>query len=210
MGTEMRSRKMILLSAVLAVFALGAVVSASASASPQWHFGGTTLSESEAETVVGAAFSSSLKVEGAATTCEHFLYNMEAWNFLGTGEALVWELPLFSCTTTAPGCTVSSIEAEELPWWAHLETVAGKPYLRLEDIDVKIVYGGGSCSLGTIHLKGTAGGVIDNANSTATFDKATFEATHSSLKVGAKEVEWTGEFPMEAFEGHRLDALEAF
>jgi hypothetical protein len=204
----MRSRKMILLSALLAALALSAVVSSAASASPQWHFGGTTLAELEGETVVGAAFSSSLKVEGAATTCEHFLYNMEVWNFGGEGYADVNELPLFSCSTTAPKCTVSSIEAQGLPWFGYVETIAGKHYLVLEEIDVKIVYSGTGCTLGTIKVQGTAGGLI--SGSTATFSKASFEATGTSLKAGALSVEWTGEFPMEAFEASREKAVEVF
>lgn len=206
----MRSRKMILLSAVLAVFALSAVASSAASASPQWHFGGTVLSESEGESVVGAALSSSLKVEGASTTCEHFLYNMEVWNYYGYGEALLDELPLYGCTTTAPKCSVSSIEAKELPWFAYVETIGGKQYLEIEDIDVKIVYSGSSCTLGTVYVTGDAGGLINNTNSTATFSKASFEATGSSMKIGSKSVEWTGEFTMEAFEAHRLAAVEVF
>jgi len=206
----MRSRKTILLSAVLAVLALSAVASATASASPEWHFGGTTLSEFEGETVVGAAFSSSLKSGGASTTCAHFLYNLEAWNAFGFGEALIDELPLYECSTTAPNCTVSSIEPEKLPWWAGDYTFGGKHYLVLEEVYVKIVYGGTSCTLGTVHLTGTAGGLINNSNSTATFSKASFEATGTGLKIGATPVEWTGEFPMEAFKASREKAVEVF
>jgi hypothetical protein len=207
----MRSRKTILLSAVLVALALSAVASATASASPEWHFGGTTLPEFEGETVVGAAFSSSLKSGGVATTCEHFLYNMEVWNAFGTGEALIDELPLFNCSTTAPNCTVTSIEAENLPWFSYVAKIAGKEYLELEEIDVKITYGGASCGLPkTVKVEGTAGGVINNGTSTATFDKATFEATHTALKIGAETVEWTGEFPMEAFEESREKAVEVF
>jgi hypothetical protein len=207
----MRSRKTILLSAVLAALALSAVASSTASASPQWHFGGTLLTEFEGETVVGAAFSSSLKSGGAATTCEHFLYNMEVWNGFGIGEGLVWELPLFDCSTTAPHCTVTSIEAEKLPWLSHDATIGGKEYLVLEEIDVKIAYSGASCALPkTVTVKGTAGGLINNTTSTATFSKASFEATGTSLKIGTEAVEWTGEFPMEAFEASREKAVEVF
>ncbi len=211
----MRSRKMILLSAVLAVLALSAVASSSASASlfPRWHFGGTLLKEApsfEEETVVGAAFSSSLKSGGASTTCEHFLYNMQVWNEFEEGWGEVTELPLYSCTTTAPNCSVSAIEAEELPWLSFIENYGGKPYLVLLGINVKIVYSGASCTLGTVHVKGDAGGLINNTNSTATFNKASFEATGTELSIGAAKVEWEGEFPMEAFKGHRLQAVEAF
>jgi hypothetical protein len=205
----MRSRKMILLSAVLAVLALGAATSSTAGAT-EWHFGGTTLPEFTEETVVGAAFSSSLKSGGASTTCEHFLYNMEVWNWFGFGEGVVDELPLYSCTTTAPNCTVSAIEAEELPWSAYPEKFGTKQYLILEGIKVKIVYAGASCTLGTVHVTGTAGGLINNANSTATFGKASFEATGTSLKIGAAAVEWSGEFSMEAFAASREKAVEAF
>lgn len=206
----MRSRKMITLSAVLAVLASSAVVSSTASASPQWHFGGTLPEELAEETVVGAAFSSSLKSGGASTTCEHFLYNMEVWNFFGFGEGEVNEVPLYSCSTTAPNCTVSSIEAQELPWLAYVETIGGKQYLILEGIHVKIVYGGASCTLGTIKVEGTAGGLITNSTSTATFNKASFEATGTALKIGTAAVEWTGEFPMEAFKANREKAVEVF
>jgi hypothetical protein len=200
---------MILLSAVLAALVIGATVSSTADAG-EWHFGGTALPELVGETVVGAAFSSSLKSGGASTTCEHFLYNMEVWNYFGWGEALVDELPLFNCTTTAPSCTVSSIEAQELPWYSYIETIAGKQYLVLEEVDVKIVYGGTGCTLGTVKVEGTAGGLISNSNSTATFSKSSFEATHTALKIGTKAVEWTGEFPMEAFEENREKKLEVF
>lgn len=206
----MRSRKMILLSAVLAVLAFGAVASSSAYAWPQWHFGGTLMSEVEEETVVGAAFSSSLKSGGASTTCEHFLYNMQVWNFFGGGEGAVEELPLYSCTTTAPNCSVSAIEAEELPWLSFVENYGTKPYLVLLGINVKIVYSGASCTLGTVHVTGSAGGLINNTNSTATFSKSSFEATGTELKIGTSAVEWVGEFPMEAFKSHREKAVEAF
>jgi hypothetical protein len=205
----MRSRKTILLSAVLVVLALGAVTSTSAGAT-EWHFGGTTLPELQEETVVGAAFSSSLKSGGASTTCEHFLYNMETWNWFGFGEGVIDELPLYSCTTTAPNCTVSAIEAEELPWSAYPEKFGTKQYLIIEGINVKIVYSGASCTLGTVHVTGTAGGLINNSNSTATFSKSSFEATGTAMKIGANAVEWTGEFPMEAFKASREKAVEAF
>jgi hypothetical protein len=206
----MRSRKMILLSAVLAALAVGAAASSTASAAPQWHYNKTLPEEFAEETVVGAAFSSSLKSGGAATTCEHFLYKMEVWNWFGFGEGVVNELPLFSCTTTAPNCTVSAIEAENLPWPAYPETFAGKQYLIIEEVKVKIAYSGTSCTLGTVHLTGSAGGLINNSNSTATFSKASAEATGTSLKIGANAVEWTGEFPMEAFKGNREKAVEAY
>lgn len=211
LGPVMRSRKTILLSAVLAVIALSAATSSAASASvPQWGFGGTPLSESESETVVGAALASSLKIESTATTCQHFLYSLEVYNLFSEGYASLNELPLFECTTTAPGCTVSSMEAENLPWFSYIEDYGGKPYIVIYDIEVKIDYSGASCALkGEKLLTGDAGGAIDNSNSTATFDKETFTATGTGMEVAGKSVEWTGEFTMEAFKSHRLQPVEA-
>jgi hypothetical protein len=201
---------MIMLSAVLAVFAFSAVASSVAGAVvPQWHFGGTLLAEEKEETVVGAAFSSSLKSGGASTTCEHFLYNMSVFNLFGEGYGAVNELPLYSCSTTAPKCTVASIQAEGLPWFSFVETyAAGKKYLVITEIDVKIVYTGTGCTLGTVTVTGSAGGLISGSN--ATFSKASFEATGTSMTAGGNAVEWVGEFPMEAFKGNREEAVEVF
>ncbi len=205
----MRSRKMILLSAVLAVLTVSAAASATASASPEWHFGGTTLPEFEGETVVGAAISSSLKTATGSTTCQHFLYNMEAWNEFGYGDAWLNELPLFECTTTATHCTVTSIEAKNLPWFSFVEDYSGKPYLVINEIDVKIGYGGTGCLLPkSVTLEGDAGGAINNTNATANFSKASFEATGTAMNIGTEKVEWTGEFTMEAFKASREKAVE--
>jgi hypothetical protein len=208
----MRSRKMILLCAVLALVTVGGVASATASASfPEWHYGGTTLPEFEGETVVGAALSSSLKTAAGATTCAHFLYNMEAWNEFGWGDAWLNELPLFECTTTATHCTVTSIEAKNLPWFSFVENYSGKPYLVIDEINVKIGYGGTGCLLPkSVTLEGDAGGAINNTNSTATFSKASFEATKTAMSIGTEKVEWTGEFTMEAFKASRLKAVEVY
>ena len=210
----LRSRKIILLSAAVAALTLSAVASSAANASvPQWYFGGTALTGTETETVVGAALSSSLKVEGTATTCEHFVYNMDVYNTDDEGYASVNELPLFECTTTAPGCTVSSMEAEGLPWFAFVENYGTpeKPYLDIFGIEVKIVYSGSSCAFkGEKLLTGDAGGAVNNSNSTATFNKASFEVTGTGMEIAGKAVEWNGEFPMEAFASRRLKAVEAF
>jgi hypothetical protein len=208
----MRSRKMILLSAVLVVLTVSATASATASASPPlWRFGGTALPEFEGETVVGAAISSSLKTVAGSTTCQHFLYNMEVWNEIGYGNAWLDELPLFECTTTASHCTVTSIEAQNLPWFSFIENYSSKPYLVINEIDVKIGYGGSGCVLPkSVTLEGTAGGAINNENSTATFSKASFEKTGTAMHIGTENVEWTGEFTMEAFEKNRDKSVEIY
>lgn len=204
----MRSRRYTAALAVLVVLAASAAFTAVASASPAWKFNGTELSGKE--TIVGAAISSSLAIPGATTECAHFLYNMKISNTSGTGKGEITELPLYECKTTTGTCTVSSIEAEKLPWPTHLTTVSGKDYLVVEDIKVGIVYSGATCSLAEekVRVSGTAGGVIENTAQTATFNKTTFEATKTELKVGSESVEWKGLFPTEAFESHREQALE--
>ncbi len=57
-------------------------------------------------------------------------------------------------------------------------------------------------------VKGTAGRLFENTTSTLTLNKASFEATGTSLKVGATDIQWTGSFPMEALGAHSSEALE--
>lgn len=194
--------------ACMVALALSATAAATANAAPPWKFNGTELTGKE--TIVGAALSSKLTVPGATTECKHFLYNMKIWNTSGTGKGEITELPLFECVASG-ACTVESIEAENLPWQTHLETIAGKgDYLYIEGIKVAITYGGALCALDetTLVVKGTAGGLIENSAQTATFDKATFEATGAVLKEGGTTIEWQGVFPTEAFETHREQTLE--
>jgi len=59
-----------------------------------------------------------------------------------------------------------------------------------------------------IRVSGSAGGLINNTEQTAKFNKESFEATGTVLKVGSAVVEWTGLFPTEPFEKHREQTLE--
>jgi hypothetical protein len=189
---------------------VSAVAAASAAAAtPVWEFSGSELKGTE--TAVGAAFESGLTMSGLTTTCQHFLYNMKIYNSGGAGKGEITELPLYECHTSAPVCTVESISAEKFPWSVSLKEVASKPYIVIEGVRVNILYGGELCALdGTlVPLKGSAGGLIENSKQTATFNKASFEATKTKLEVGGKAVEWNGVFPTEAFEWNREKALEA-
>jgi len=203
----MKSRRTILLLASVVALIVSATAVASASASPEWKFDGTSLAGKE--TIVGAAISSSMTIPGVTTECKHFLYNMKISNTGGKGTGEVTELPLFECTTNSKACTVESILAKKLPWPTHLVTIAGKEYLDIESVDVEILYGGGSCAFEEVTVKGSAGGLINNTNQTAEFNKTTLEATGTALKVGATNIEWNGLFPTEAFEKHREETLEA-
>ncbi len=201
-----RGRRVVLAFVTVALFSVA--ITAVANAAPAWKFNGTELTGKE--TAVGAAISSSLTIPGATTTCAHFLYNMKISNTGGIGQGEITELPLFECTTNNNNCKVKSIEAEKLPWPLHLTTVGGKDYIVVEKIAVGIVYEGTLCSLSgsRVRVSGTAGGLIENVTETATFNKASFEATKTELKVGSGPVEWTGVFPTEAFETHREQHLE--
>ncbi|HUN77382.1 MAG TPA: hypothetical protein VMU32_00510 [Solirubrobacteraceae bacterium] len=198
-------RRAIFLLAIAAALVLGAA--ATASASPAWKFNSTELTGSE--TILGAATSSSMTVPGATTTCEHFLYNMKISNSGGKGKGEITELPLFECSTNTT-CSVSSVEAEHLPWPTHLTTVGGKNYLIVEKVDVGIVYSGWFCPVSGILFKieGDAGGEVNNSTETATFDPTTFSATGTSLWVGWVQIEWNGVFPTEAFQAHREQKIE--
>ncbi len=192
------------LAAVVATMALAGT----ALASPAWRFNGSELTGSE--TAVGAATESGMTMAGLTTTCQHFLYNMQISNSGGTGQGEITQLPLYECATNTSVCTVESITAEELPWATHLTAVAGGDYLVIEKVHVNVLYGGEQCALdGTlVPVTGSAGGSIDNATESATFDEASFAATGTELKVGSEPVEWTGVFPTEAFEWHRDQPLE--
>ncbi len=200
----MKPNRSIFLLACVVALVLGAT--ATASAAPDWKFNGTELTTSE--TVVGAAISSDMTIPGATTTCTHFLYNMKISNSAGKGKGEITELPLFECSTNTV-CTVEAIEAENLPWATHLTTVGASDYLVIEGVKVGIEYGGATCAIaGEVLVKGTAGGIIENSTEKATFNKTTFTATGTSLKDGATNVEWNGEFPTEGFQTHREQHLE--
>jgi hypothetical protein len=203
----MKYRRYGVVLALVVVALASTTMAAAASAAPAWKFNGTELTGSE--TIVGAAISSKLTIPGASTECTHFLYNMKISNSGGTGKGEITELPLFECKASGE-CTVESITAEKLPWPTHIETVAGKEYLVVEKVRVGIQYAGSKCALaGSLTVvKGSAGGLIENNEQTATFDKATFEATGTSLIVASSSVEWNGVFPTEAFEAHREQKLE--
>ena len=201
----MKARRYGVALALVVLALVGTTMTAAASAAPVWKFNGTELKG--AETIVGAALSSSLTIPGATTECTHFLYNMKISN---PGKGEITELPLFECKTTSSACTVESIGAEKLPWPTHLAAFGGKDYLIVEGVKVGIKYAGELCALaGTLTVvKGTAGGLVENATQTVTFNKATFEATGTSLKVGSSSVEWKGVFTTEAFETRREQLIE--
>lgn len=203
----MKTRKLSVLVALVVVAFASVTMTAIAGAAPVWKFNGTELSGKE--TIVGAAVSSKLTIPGATTVCADFLYNVKISNTSGEGKGEVTELPLFECTASG-SCTVQSIAAEKLPWPAHLTTISGKDYLIIEDVRVGIKYSGSLCALsGSLTVvKGSAGGVVENSEQRATFDKETLATTKTELKVGSTAVEWEGVFPTEAFESHREQTLE--
>jgi hypothetical protein len=190
------------------VVAMLAVSASAAMASPVWKFNGTELTGNEK--LVGAAVSSSLTIPGVTTVCQHFLYQLKAFNSGGTGKGEVTELPLYECGTTSGVCSVESITPKGFPWASHLVTVGSNKYVIIEGVQVNIVYSGEMCAIaGTlIKLTGTAGGITNNAAQSVTFNGTTFSATGTSLKVGASSVEWNGVFTVEPFESKRGQLVE--
>lgn len=199
-------RRLNILRGALVALVLSAVLAGTANAAPAWRFNGTELSGSEK--VVGAAVESYLTIPGLTTTCNHFLYGLNISNSGGTGSGEITELPLFECHTNGV-CTVTAIEAEKLPWKAHLTAVAGKNYIVIEGVRVSIEYGGAGCAVAetVVPVTGTAGGLLENSTETATFNATTFSATGTALKFGSNAVTWVGLFPTEAFQWHREQAL---
>lgn len=201
------NRKTRFLRGFFAAALLSGILAASASASPAWNFEGKALEGSE--TVMGGAFESALKLPGLTTTCENFLYKLSIKNEAGTGKGELTEMPLYSCKTNSAACTVKSIGAETLPYPAHLSTVSSSNYIVIEKVKVGITYAGIECSLGglLVRVTGSAGGLLENATETATFNAASFSATKTELKALSGKAEWSGVFPTEAFEWHRDQAL---
>jgi hypothetical protein len=191
---------------ILALLA-SAILAASASAGPVWKFEAKELTGSE--TIVGAAIDSSLTVPGLTTKCANFLYKVSINNKESKGEGKVTELPLYTCTTSSKYCTVEAIGAQELPWTASLSKIEPSNYIIINGVKVAITYAGELCALGetTAYVKGSAGGLVDNATETATFNTSSFTATKTELKALGGKAEWQGVFPTEAFEWHREQAL---
>ncbi len=201
------NRKTKFLRGFFAALVLSGALAASASAAPAWNFEGKALEGSE--TVLGAAFESSMTIPGLTTKCENFLYKLTIKNEAGTGKGELTEMPLYNCTTNTTACTVKTIGAETLPWPAHLTKVEPNSYIVIEKAKVGIVYAGEECALKGISVKvtGSAGGQLDNTAETATFSEASFKATKTELKALSSAIQWSGVFPTEAFQWHRDQAL---
>ncbi|HEY3828903.1 MAG TPA: hypothetical protein VGL57_06880 [Solirubrobacteraceae bacterium] len=194
-----------MLAATIAV-GLSATVGATASSAAVWEFGGKELKT--VETVKDTAETFILTVPGAKITCTHVVPAMTISNSAGSGKAEITAFPMFECTTNT-SCTVEEIEAQGLPWPAHLTTVV-EDYLVIEKIKIHLLFGGALCALAEvpIEIKGSAGGIINNVNHTITFEKKTFAATKTSLKVGSSAAELTALFHTEALGVHKGEGLE--
>ncbi|HSZ70285.1 MAG TPA: hypothetical protein VK756_07975 [Solirubrobacteraceae bacterium] len=191
----------------LAVAAAGA---AAAEAAPVWKFDGHELVGEE--TVAGVGGPTVLTVPGATVTCAHVALVFKISNSAGHALGEMNEVPFYECTTAAKGCTVQSISAERLPWPMHVAPgpigPVPKYYLVFEGVRISIEFSGELCALSgnPVRLKGSIGGQF--SSSTLTFNKASYEATGTGLKVGTEKAELTGTFPLEAFGSHHGETLE--
>lgn len=196
----------IFLGGLLAALVLCTAFAGTAMAGPQWKFNEETLSGEE--TIIGAAEKSAMEIEGIVTTCDNFLYEITIKNSGGTGAGSVTDLPLFNCYTDGV-CTVEGIEGFGFPWTAGLRTVSSKNYIEIKGVHVSVVYGNEECALyeTEVEVTGSAGGLIDNATESATFNAASFTATGTGLAVFGTPIKWEGYFPAEGFKSHRLQKL---
>jgi hypothetical protein len=202
------SRGIATIAAIVVVVALSAAAGATASVAAVWKFEGKELKTTE--TVNGVAEESSLTIPGTTLTCEFIRLKMTIKNTGGSGEAEITALALEKCRSSTTTCTVESIAAGELPWPAHLATVAGADYLVIEKMEISVLLGGPLCAFAEapIEIKGSAGGEISNVSHTITFDKSTFTATGTSLKVGATATEWQALFALKWLGPHKGESLE--
>ena len=194
--------------AAIVVVALSAAAGATASVAAVWKFEGKELKT--VETVKGVAEESSLTLPGTNLTCEFIRLKMKIKNTGGNGEAEVTEFPLEKCRSSTATCTVESVEALGLPWPAHLVTVGVDDYLVIEKMEINVVLGGSLCAFAGLPIltKGSAGGEISNVSHTITFNKSTFMATGTNLKVGATAVEWQAVFALKGLGAHKGEGLE--
>ena len=193
--------------AALVVLLFGATLASSASAAPAWKFEGKALEGTE--TILGGAEKSAMTIPGLTTTCDNFLYELSISNSSGTGQGKLTGMPLFNCYTNSSACFVGPIGAEALPWNSHLTTVESTPYVVFEGVKVGIYYEGEECVLDEtlVTVTGSAGGSINNTTESATFNSTTLKTTATELKALGQKIEWTGVFPTEAFQTHRLQPL---
>jgi hypothetical protein len=196
----------LLVTLVLAL--LGVASAPAAEAAPLWKFDGHLLVGSE--TVLAKTIDERFVIPGLPTECAHGSMLLEITNgSLIGGTAKVKEFLGEGCAA-GPVCHVERFEAEKLPWPGHLATVAARNYLVLESMEIEALYSGPECAYAgaPVIIKGSAGGVIESATETITFNKASESATGTALKVGASAVEWDALFVTEAQGAHKGEALE--
>jgi hypothetical protein len=195
----------ILRSALMALVVSAALGAGTASASPAWKFEGKALEGNE--TVIGSA-TLNMTIPGLTTSCESSLY-MTISNSAGTAKGTVTKLSFENCLTDSKVCTVELIGAEQLPWPVRGVTVAPSYYVILEGIKIGIVYSGDECPISEIQVtvKGTAGGLFDNATSSITFSSLSFAATKTKLTAFGSSIEWKGVFPIKATGPHSGEEL---
>lgn len=180
---------------LLAAVALTGAFAANASA-VAWKFNGVPLVGSE--TVLSRAGESSFTIPGLTTTCKPFVYVVSASNPSGIAAASVTEAPLSNCFTNSKSCIVETIESEALPWAGKVTTVSGSTYLVIQGFKVSILYEGEECALGGVVavITGSAGGLVNNATESVTFNSSSFAATKTELKALGSKIEWSGLFTM--------------
>jgi hypothetical protein len=180
------------------VLAAGGVFASSGSASPLWLVNGSS-SFSSGEIATGTASNAYFEFFGLKTTCSTTKLGLEIGNPGGVGLVEATSLSLLGCSTNTV-CTVEAVEAQGLPWPAHLATVSGGNYVVLEGVEVEILYGNPICVLNetVLPIEGTAGGLFTNAPAKLAFNPASFAATGTELSAFGSGIEWSATFTMAA------------
>lgn len=191
--TVRQTTRRILAAGVLAL-ALSATSAASAGASPAWKLEEGLELPVKGETALAYAPEGSMTLPGLTTTCD-FPFGLKIWNTAGTAGGRVDELPLNKCATSG-ACAVEAATAEGLPWALHGTTVKSKNYVVIEGIKIAFLYEGALCPLAetVITVKGSAGGLFNNATHSFTFDSSSFSATKTKVAALGTTVEWQGVF----------------
>jgi hypothetical protein len=207
----MKIKKRLLLLLVPAVISLAAALAvvAGATSNPKWYINGSELSGTE--TYAGVAEPGTMTAAGVTTKCEHSYYDAKIFNNAGAGKGEVTYLPLYECSASGNNCTLTKIEPKKLPWSLHTVFVESKPYIVIEGVSIEVSYSGFGCPLwGTHEVTGSLGGAVENSTQKVVFNKASQEATGSSLKSWPYTVEVSGTYTAESVgPEHRGQVTEA-
>jgi hypothetical protein len=192
---------------VLAVVLGGAFLAANAGAAV-WELNGTALTGQE--TILANASKATFTIPGLTTICD-MSYDFTIWNAPAGGSAKgsATGLSFSNCQTDSQSCTVASIQALGLPWVADPAKVSTSIYLVIKGVLIDLLYAGEECVLDgvPIEITGSAGGLINNATESVTFNSSSFAATGTKLSGLKTTIQLQGTFAMQATGAHSGESI---